>query len=345
MAITNTLLQNMREQSPNLYKNELRGSQYGALDLFMMETENPNSILSQNVKDSFVNSIDRTFQIPVFDYDGSISIGSTLPATISDAENTTQLITISPTVYSFGFTQVPAVFQNNEVAMEEDFRVKMTKFINKLGTTLDTAAVAALEAAKTQVSPDTLGHTWSSNILTASLANEEVIIGDLNAAMNSMDFYGGLHIVGNTGLQSIIGHLAQKGAQQDTFKQLQYLDKQLHFTNRLSNASSRKATGYCVESGNVGMLHAFEYEALVQRQTFNHKWNQDVLPGLNVPIGTYYYEGVGDNSGIVGSGFDKGTRTWKRYFGFAILIAFVTAYNSDPTTRANPVLKFNVATS
>lgn len=345
MALTNTLLQNMREKSEGIYKNENRGSQYGALDLFVQETENPNSILTQNVKDAFVGSIDRTFQIPVFDYDGSISIGSTLPATIADAENTSQLITITPTVYSFGFTQVPAKFKNNEMSMEEDFMFKMEKYINKLGVALDTAAVAAVEAAKNQVAPDALNHTWGSNILTAALANEEAIVGDLNAVMNSIDYYGGLHILGNTGLQAIISHLAQKGAQQDTFKQLQYLDKQLHFTNRISNAASRKATGYCIERGNLGMLHAFEHEALVERQTFNHKWNQDVLPKLNIPIGTYYYEGVGDNSGIIGSGFSKGTRTWKRYFGFAILIAFVTAYNSDPTNLANPILKFNVATS
>lgn len=345
MALTNTLLQNMRSNS-TLDKNEFRGSRYGALDLFVMETENPQGIISDDLKAKALNSIDRTLQVPVIDFDSGISIGSTLPATIADSENNSNLVTVSFTTYSFGFTQVPALFKNNEVAMERDFQVKMRKYINKLGATLDTAAVAALEAAKNQVAPDALNHTWASNILTASLANEEAIIGDLNAVMNSLDYYGGLHVVGNTGVQAIIGHLAQKGSQQDTFKQMQYLDKNLHFTNRISNAASRKATAYCVEEGQVGMVHAFEYEAMLNTVArTGHEWSTDVLPGINIPIGTYYYESVGDFSGIVGSGFSKGTRVLKRHYGFAVLIAFLTAYNSAPSTVAGPVLKFNIATS
>lgn len=345
MALTNTLLQNMRAQS-NLDKNELRGSRYGALDLFMSETENPAGIVSEDLKAQAMTAIDRTLQVPVIDYDSGISIGSTLPATIADSENTSQLVTVNFTTYSFGFTMVPTLFKNNEIDMQRDFNAKMTKYINKLGTTLDTAAIAALEAAKNQVTPDTLGHTWASNILTAALASEEDIVGDLDAVMNSIDYYNNLHIVGNTGIQGLIGRLQQHGPQQAEFKRLQYLDKMLHFTNRISNAASRKATGYCVESGQIGMLHGFEHEVL--RNTVSrtgHEWSMDVLPGLNLPIGTYYYESVGDYSGIVGSGFTKATRVHKQHFGFAVLIAFLTPYNSDASTIANPILKFNIATS
>jgi hypothetical protein len=344
MALTNTLLQNMRAQS-NLDKNEHRGSRYGALDLFMMETDNPNGIVSDDLKNQALTAIDRTLQVPVIDYDGGISIGSTLPATIADSENTSQLVTVSFTTYSFGFTQVPAMFKNNEIEMERDFRVKMLKYINKLGATLDTAAVAALEAAKNQVTPDNLGHTWASNILTAALASEEDIIGDLDAVMNSIDYYNNLHIVGNTGIQGLIGRLRQHGGNQAEYKMLQYMDKQLHYTNRISNAVSRKATGYVVEEGQVGMLHGFEYEALLNsRARTGHEWGTDVLPGLNLPIGTYYYEGVGDYSAISG-GFTAGTRVIKRHYGFAVLIAFLTPYNSDATTIASPILKFNIATT
>lgn len=344
MALTNTLLQNMRAQS-NLDKNEHRGSRYGALDLFMIETENPMGIISEDLKGQALTAIDRTLQVPVIDYDGTISIGSTLPATIADSENTSQLVTISFTTYSFGFTQVPAMFKNNEIAMERDFQVKMLKYINKLGATLDTAAVAALEAAKNQVAPNALGHTWASNILTASLANEEKIIGDVNAVMSSLDYYGNLHVVGNTGVQGLIGNLQQHGGYNDQNKQLQYLDKSMHYTNRIADAASRKNTAYVVEEGQVGMLHGFEYEALYNtRSRTGHEWGTDTLPGLNLPIGTYYYEGVGDYSSIVG-GFTKGTRVMKRHFGFAVLIAFVTPYNSDASTIASPILKINTATS
>lgn len=345
MALSNSLLQNMRSNS-NLDKNEYRPSRYGALDVFMAETDNPAGIVSEDMKEEALSHIGRTLQVPVIDDNsGSISIGNTLSATIADSELTSQMVDISFTTYSFGFTQVPAMFKNNEIAMERDFQTKMLGYINKLGATLDTAAIAALEAAKNQVTPNTIGHTWSSNILTGALANEENLIGDLDAVMASLDYYGDLHIVGNTGVQGLIGRLAQKGAMQDTFKAMQYMNKGLHFTNRISDAGSRKNTGYVVESGQVGMVHGFEYEALLGTVTADgHAWSIDTLPGINLPIGTYYYESVGDNSSIV-SGFSQGTRTLKRHFGFAVLVGFLTAYNSAPSTKANPILKFNVATT
>jgi hypothetical protein len=345
MALTNTLLQNLRKQS-NLDKYENRGSRYGALDLFMKETDNPTGIVSPSLKEAAISAIDRTLQVPVIDYESGITIGSTLPAVISDSENVSQLVTVSFTTYSFGFTQVPTLFKNNEIDMQRDFNSKMGKYINKLGSTLDTAAVAALEAAKTQVATDNLGHTFASNILTSTLANEEVIIGDLGAVMNSNDYYDNLHVVGNTGIQAIIGHLAQHSGNQAIFKEMQFMDKELHFTNRISNAASRKATGYCVNANSVGMIHGFEHEALAGTiSRTGHEWGIDTLPGLDLPIGTYYYESVGDFSGIVGSGFTKATRVQKRHFGFAVLIAFVTAYNSATSTIASPILKFNVATT
>jgi len=335
----------MRAQS-NLDKNEHRGSRYGALDLFMMETENPNGIVSEDLKNQALTSIDRTLQVPVIDYDSGISIGSTLPVTIADSENTSQLVTVNFTTYSFGFTQVPSVFKNNEIAMQRDFNTKMVKYINKLGATLDTAAVAALEAAINQVTPDNLGHTWASNILTAALASEEDIVGDIDAVMSSIDYYGNLHVVGNTGIQGLIGRLAQHGGFQAEYKELQYLNKQFHYTNRLSNAASRKATGYAVEAGQVGMLHGFEYEALLNtRARTGHEWSTDVLPGLNLPIGTYYYEGVGDYNTTFGAGTAKATRVVKRHYGFAVLIALLTPYNSNAATVASPILKFNIATT
>lgn len=344
MALSNTLLQNMRAQS-NLDKNEYRGSRYGALDFFMTQTERPDGIVSDDLKQQALSAIDRTLQVPVIDYNSGLSIGSTLPVTISDSENTSQLVTVNFTIYSFGFTQVPAMFKNNEISMERDFQTKMKGYINKLGSTLDTAAVAALEAAKNQVSPGTTDHTWSSNILTASLANEEKILGDLDSVMNYLDYYGDLHIVGNPGVQRLIDRLRQHGGNQAQYKALQYMNKELHFTNRITDASSRKATGYCVEGGQVGMLHGFEYEALLGTVArTGHEWGISTLPYLDMPIGTYYYEGVGDNSGIVSGGTNM-TRTVKRYFGFAVLVAFLTPYNSAASTLANPILKFNVATS
>jgi hypothetical protein len=34
----------------------------------------------------------------------------------------------------------------------------------------------------------------------------------------------------------------------------------------------------------------------------------------------------------------------KEYFGFSVDVAFLVAYNSDPTTVANPIIKVEIAT-
>ena len=36
-------------------------------------------------------------------------------------------------------------------------------------------------------------------------------------------------------------------------------------------------------------------------------------------------------------------RTRKEHYGFAVDIAFITAYNSEPTTLPSPILAFNIS--
>ena len=124
MSLVLTRTQNMRANS-NFDKNELRGSRYGALNAFMTQSEDPNGILTQELKDKARISIGSTLETPVIDYDGSISIGNTRTVTISDSENTSHMVSITFATYAWGFTIVPAMFMNNEISMQRDFETKM----------------------------------------------------------------------------------------------------------------------------------------------------------------------------------------------------------------------------
>ena len=64
---------------------------------------------------------------------------------------------------------------------------------------------------------------------------------------------------------------------------------------------------------------------------------------LNMPVGTYFYDSVGDYSAIAGAATADMTRTRKEHYGFAVDVAFLTAYNSSPSTLASPILAFNVS--
>ena len=67
------------------------------------------------------------------------------------------------------------------------------------------------------------------------------------------------------------------------------------------------------------------------------------LPFIDLPVGSHYYTAVGDQSAIAGAASADMTCNVKEYFGFSVDVAFIIAYNSDPTTVANPIMKAQIA--
>ena len=345
MSIINTRTQNMRDMNPGFDRWENRVSQYGAMDLFKVQTDAPNGILRPSLKEKAMDSIHSTLQVPVYDQK-TVTIGSTRSVTIADDENTSQLVTMTFATYSFGFTIVPSLFRNNEFDIQADFNQKMTSAIRALGTSLDNAALSALSTNKSQVFGDELIYTITGNKIIASNAQKDEIIGDLDPIMNSNDYYGEFSIVGNMGTKSQVRKLAEKATYNDSNKTIQYLDKNFHWTNRLANGVGNKAEGYVVNANSVGMLFRVERESLMMTESATgHQWGITNLPLLGIPCGTYYYESVGDYNAVAGAASADMTRAWKQHYGFAVDVAFVTAYNSDLSTRASPIAAFAITTA
>jgi hypothetical protein len=335
-------MQNLREKS-NLDKNETRPSRYGALDLFMNQSNQAGGLLTPALRDAAEKSIGRVLQTPVIDYDGGVTIGNTRSVTIADDENTSQMFDITFATYSWRFTSVPALFMNNEISMQEDFNAKFTKYLYKLGSTLDTAGVASLNAARTQVFADLLSYTNTGNEVQAPWALRENIMGDIDVMLAANDHFGDIHVLGNGGVESVIRKLAESSLYNAENKVLQYSDKTLHFTNRIANAAGDFGNAFAVAGGSLGVLTRFEREAILGTEMANGtEWGIDTLPMLNLPVGTYYYESVGDANAIAGAASADMTRNRKEHYGFSVDVAFVTPYNSDPSTIANPIMKFAI---
>lgn len=343
MSLLNTRLQDLRVNSPNLSQWTLRPSRYGAQDAFMMGNNDPNTIISPELMERARSAVGRQVQVPVFDSE-TVTIGSTRTVTIADSENTSQLYTVSFTTYAWGFTIVPSLYMNNEIGMQADFARKFNKYLLQFAADLDSAGIAALSAGKTQVFADALGYDTTGNTLTAPLAAEQEVLGDLTAIMNANDFYGAFKVVGNTGLQAIIAKMQERGQFNEVDKTIQWLDKTMHYTNRLPNEVGSKATGYIINPGSLGQIYRHEREALLGTLLPDGtEWGIDILPMLNLPIDTYFYYGVGDYSGIAGAATADATRVAKEHYGFAIEVANVVAYNDDLAANASPILKFDIA--
>lgn len=343
MSLLATRMQNMRSSS-NLDKNEFRPSRYGALDVFMQQTNDPAGILTPELKQKAEQSIGSTLETPVIDYDGTISIGNTRSVTIADSENTSKMHTITFATYSWGFTIVPAMYMNNEISMQRDFEAKFNKYLYAFAKKLDGVCVSALSAAKTQVFKEALQYATTGNVVESTWDDRENIIGDINPIMAANDYFAPLHLVGNGGIEALIRKLAEKGLYNEVNKQLEYSDKVLHFTNEIPNASGKYGTAYAVTDGQLGLLFRFERECLLgTKARTGHEWGIENLPMLNIPVGTYYYESVADVSGIAGAATADMTRGLKQHYGFAVDVAVVTPYNSDPTAVASPIIQLQVA--
>lgn len=342
MSLAATVLQNIRVKNPDFDKNEHRLSVYGALDFFIEQSER-DPLLTAEMKRQAMDSMGKTLQIPVINYDGNVTVSNVRSCTVSDAENTSALVGVTFATYSIGFTVVPAMYSNNEIDMATDVEKKLKKCARALGAALDTAAIAALEAAKTQVLTDPLIYTFSSNVLACPWESREDILGDIEPMMNSNDFYGFVHIIGNTGVRSLLRKLAEHAQYNEVDRRLEWEGKYFHFTNRLVNADNMYGTFYAVESGNVDLLYRFDREAARGAQSGSHTWERYNMPYIGIPVGLHYYESVGDQSAIAGDATADLTCAIKQYYGFSVDVAFVVAYNSALSTRANPIIKVQIA--
>lgn len=343
MSLVLTRIQNIRANS-NLDKFEYRPSRYGALNAFMVQSEDPTGILTEELKQKARTSIGNTLETPVIDYDADITIGSTRTLTIADSENTSKMVQITFATYAWGFTIAPAMYMNNEIGIQKDFETKMMKYIYAFAKKLDEAALATLATNKTQVLKNPLLYDWSSNAINAKWTERENVFGDLEVMMGANDFYGQLHIVGDPGVESIMRKLQQHGLYNDVNKQNEFGTKVVHLTNNIAAAGGKYAQGYAVNAGSLGMLTRFERDCLLGTVSGDgHEWGIATLPLLNMPVGTYFYDSVGDYNAIAGAATADMTRTRKEHYGFAVDVAFLTAYNSAPSTLASPILAFNVS--
>ena len=221
---------------------------------------------------------------------------------------------------------------------------RIIKLLSAFAKKLDEAALATLAANKTQVLKNPLLYNWSGNAINAKWTERENVFGDLEVMMGANDFYGQLHIVGDPGVESIMRKLEQKGLYNEVNKQNEFGTKIVHLTNNIAAAENKYAQGYAVNSGTLGVLTRFERDCLLGTMSGDgHEWGIATLPLLNMPVGTYFYDSVGDYSSIAGAATADMTRTRKEHYGFAVDVAFLTSYNSSPDTKASPILAFNIS--
>lgn len=342
MSLIATRVQNWRVENPEFDRNMTRPCEYGALDFFIEQTRAANSIINPQLRDRAFASMGNTVEIPVINYDENVQVSNVRSCVIADNENTSALYTLVWATYAIGFTMVPAAYMNNEITYNHDWTRKIEKTTRALANALDVGAVAAMEANKTQVFKDLLQYQQTGNVIEVPTQMATEILGDINPIMRANCYPGLVHIVGNAGVDSLIRKLAQHGIYNDVNKRMEYDNKVIHYTNNVVNEAGKNGTFFAVEDGNVGVLTRVDREALRRAKANSHEWDVVRLPYIDLPVGSHYYTAVGDQSTIAGAATADLTCAVKEYFGFSVDVAFLVAYNSNPTTIANPIIKAEI---
>lgn len=352
-GLANTLTQSLRTQYPsNLDKYEDRLSEYGAWALFKMDTMSPESIITPDVIETAAGSMGNTLTIPVIDGD-DVTIGNVRSCTIADYENVSNLITVTFVTYQFGFTMVPAQYQNNDIKYQADFDRKLLKYLKKFAATLDSAAVAKLEADKTQVMNSAfigLGQKYGAlagNAIQVTDAQKNLIFNDLTSIQAEDDFYGRYNVLGSQTLRSVVGEYANQGAGNATNTQFQFGEYDFGYSNRVTVGAGNAATFFSMPKGTLATFNRNEPDARLGSQIdSNNYWEEVQVPIVDLTMGVHYSRECADNSGINGgAGAAHLTGSMKESFIWSTDVAFITAYNSNPVTNAGPIFKGEISAS
>ena len=354
MSIVATMLQNLRDRDLAMSKNTLRIGEYGALELFLEESRTAGGIITPSLREKAWLSAGRTLQIPVWDPNGNIAVTTSRSCTISDAENTSRLYTVTFANVSSGFTMVPNLYDNNEFSYEDDWIMKYRTMEDKLGDALDVLAITALGTAQTQVFAQQLGYTVTGNSVQVPYAKRVNIFGDVKGMMRANRYRGDrMHIVGNAGCEAVVRNLQIFGGQNAQNLDREFAGNRLYYTNNVANAeaiadpaTTFSGAFYAVAPGMVGFLsRPSRAERNNTKTRVGHEWGTEVLPGLGMEFGFHYYESVGDMSSIASTASADMVCDKKEHFGFSLDVAFIVAYNSSISTIANPIIHADIEAS
>jgi len=344
MSLINTRLLNFRADAP-VDKNEQRASVYGVSETFAAQTMESGSIISDDLLTKAMRSEGSTLEIPVIDALSTTVTNVTQPCVIVDNPATSQQMAVTFVDYYFGFLIHPAKHFNNEISMQREFETKLKSGLLAYKALTEGDAITALEAAKTQILTDTLGGRYSivSDIVTAPLAEQDAVVGDINLLQMGNDFYGQMDIIGNPAFGSHVrNRLAEQGQYNDRDKSYQFSDKNIRFSNQVTNDVLHKATCFAVEKGSLGKLERFSADCQLGNITHNHQWSIESMPMIGERFGTMSYDDCVDYS-ATGAHTARLTSTKVEAYGFHKSVAYVVAYNSDVATLASPIMKVGIA--
>lgn len=351
MNLDATLLNNY--QNTNTF-SESRYAELGAVDLAKNSTDKADWISPDVVEKIASLSSLRNVEIPAI-VDQQVTVtavpGFDIPANLSKSD---KLTPIAYDIFS-GFRHYPAMYDNNMVKEQFDLDHKIKKVTYGMGQVLDSIILSRLEGRKTQALPLGLSqvsdgsNTFNFNATTDTLeiskgAQKEFMFANLSRIVDANEMYGDYEILtSRAGLAAAKNEWAKYGNSNE--KNLQALGfptvDQLHETGTLIPGSNN-FSGFYVRNGAIAMYENFPADFRMGTKIGEKEWSiSDMeLPFVKMRANVFVNREATDATALVSAGRD--TNLMMSHFqemGLWVRVYFFEEYNSDLSTRPNPIIK------
>ena len=331
-------IQNVSAYLATVGQNEQRTANIGALNLFRADTPrflpNANLLFGQ-----YRNPVSTARFAVMKKSDPTITAARTLTMAADDTETAYLNVTWNTVQATIGISE--AVFAGNDITAEQALSHELQALDQKVARTLDTAAIAALEAAKTQV--DNSGgvpFTFAANTYGVTAAQRERFLSAFESVMLQNDFDGPYNILGSPSMSAYLNDILKYGTANDR-NLAQFIQGNTYYqSNRLAAGAGNEMRAYVIPEGNLAVQTFIEDDCKKGIDTGVEKWYTMVLPFSDIEVGVYEKVVGADRSGDFGAGFE---RTAMRYWSIAFDIAWILPYNSAIATLPSAVHKFEIS--
>ncbi|MGB0896927.1 MAG: hypothetical protein ACPGRW_06365 [Flavobacteriaceae bacterium] len=356
MAITATVLNNIRATYPSrldVYENRITST--GALTAVEEMNNSSNSIITQEIKKLAENSQGRQIEVPVM-IDGDVTLSNTRTCVVGGVENDSALVNVTWQTVVLDITMTPGQYPINSIQYNQDLAMKIRRGVNAINRQLESNVMTAMDNAKSQVynAASLVAATGAKYGLTGSAirvasAQQELFFNDVDAIQLKDDLEADTYkVIASAEMMPTIRLWANQGAANQNNRSFQFEDGRAYstgnydfsFSNGVNNGTGVRSTAYLVPDGAVGFMTRLDFDAKNKsKATKGTEWSVERLPGLSFPVGLKYDSDCADQSTIAGASTGHLTATLQEKWQFSFDYAILTPYNSDITTRPNPIRK------
>jgi hypothetical protein len=299
------------------------------------------------------NSFGKVVKASVIDYENP-TISNVRTCAVQTGGLTSKQVTFTFFTLAFGFVMVPAMFDNNDMSYESVFTQQLSNRINAAKALLDTKCVDFSNMHVNQYFPAEMlaYYAKSGNAFQVPVQTDQNgrknwmgLYNYLTSILAQQDFAGMTpDILTNPRGMADVRDLSSQGAYNATNKawEVDLVGNFYQSPRVLNSGVGVAATEYAFLPGSVAITGRLDPDCLANRGNGVKEWSNVNLPGFD-QYGLYYQSDCGDQSAVLAANRLSGlTRTFVESFEWSRDYCIFGAYNSDPTTRYEPINKFEL---